>query len=90
MDLTFKDLKNKIIVDYLDDLMLLYKKRENHFLDLERFLHRCRDFYINLNPKKLVFIVTEGKILGHIVSRDEIKIDLERVKEIQQLSLPTS
>lgn len=45
---------------------------------------------ISLNHKKFVFGVTEGKLLGHIVSKEGIKIDAERVKAIHDLSMPTS
>ena len=39
---------------------------------------------------KLVFCVTKGKLLGHIASQERVKIDPNRVKAIQQLSLPLS
>ncbi|KAH9320394.1 hypothetical protein KI387_044494, partial [Taxus chinensis] len=45
---------------------------------------------VSLNPKKYVFCVTEGNLMGHIVSKEGIKIDPERVQEIQQIPLPTS
>jgi hypothetical protein len=45
---------------------------------------------ISLNPKKCLFAVSEGKLLGHIVSKEGIYIDLERIKEINDLSPPTS
>ena len=57
---------------------------------LEAILHRCQTHGISLNPKKSIFGVTEGKLLGHIVSKEGIRIDPERVKAIQQLSLPMS
>lgn len=34
--------------------------------------------------------MTKGKLFGHIISQEGVKIDLERVKAIQQLSLPLS
>jgi hypothetical protein len=37
-----------------------------------------------------VFGVTQGKLLGHIVSNSGISIDPERVIAIQNLSTPTS
>lgn len=43
-----------------------------------------------MNPKKSVFCVTEGKLLGHIVSKEGVRIDPERVNAIQCLSLPSS
>jgi hypothetical protein len=38
--------------------------------------------------KKTIFGVEEGNILGHIISRDGIHIDPERIKPISQLPLP--
>ena len=35
-----------------------------------------------------MFAVTEGKLLGHIVSKTGISIDLERVKAIEKIPFP--
>lgn len=90
MNSSFRDLRDKIIVIYLDDLTVYSKRRKHHLRDLERVLERCRQHGISLNPKKSVFFVEEGKLLGHIVSREGIRIDPERVKAIQSLILPTN
>jgi hypothetical protein len=37
-----------------------------------------------------LFAVSEGKLLGHIVSKEKIYIDRKRVKEINELSPPMS
>lgn len=57
MNSSFVDLKDKIIVIYLDDLIVLSKKRESHLKDLEKVLMRCREHGISLNPKKSIFCV---------------------------------
>jgi len=36
---------------------------------------RCRKFGISLNPKKSLFVVKEGKFLGHIISKEGVIID---------------
>jgi hypothetical protein len=41
-----------------------------------------------LNSKKSIFGVLEGKLLGHIVSKDGVNVDLERIKGIKEISLP--
>ena len=41
-----------------------------------------------MNPKKCVFFVTEGKLLGHIVSKDGVRIDLERFMAIDKVPKP--
>ena len=68
MSKTFPDMKDRIIVIYLDDLTVFSKKRNDHMEDLRRVLQRCREHGIFLNPKNLVFCVTEGKLVKHIVS----------------------
>jgi hypothetical protein len=68
MALVFKGLLGKIIVVYFDDLIVFSKERSSHFDHLRQVLLRCHKFGISLNPKKTIFGVMEGKILGHIVS----------------------
>jgi hypothetical protein len=45
---------------------------------------------ISLNPKKCLFVVSEGKLLGHIVRKEGVYIDPKRIKSINDLSPPTS
>lgn len=90
MDISFGDLWKKIIVIYLDDLTMFSKKRTYHLQDLERVLQRCKEHGISLNSKKSIFVVTEGKLLGHIVSKEGIIIDTNWVKAILQLNLPSN
>jgi hypothetical protein len=37
-----------------------------------------------------VFGVTEGKLLGHIISKEGVKLDPERVEAISKVPLPAS
>lgn len=41
-----------------------------------------------MNPKKSIFVVHEGKLLGYIISKHDISIDLERITTILALPLP--
>jgi hypothetical protein len=68
MQLSFNDLIGKIIQVYLDDLTVYSKTRSDHFDHLRKVFMQCRKFGISLNPSKSIFCVTQGKILGHIVS----------------------
>ncbi|XP_057863758.2 uncharacterized protein LOC131071814 [Cryptomeria japonica] len=90
MDLSFGHLRDKIIVVYLDDLTVFSRKRKHHVRDLRKVLVRCREHGVSLNPKRSIFGVMEGKLLGHIVSQEGVKVDPQRVKAIQQLSLPSN
>ena len=48
---------------------------------------RCRKYGISLNHAKSIFGVDEGKLLGHIIFKDGVKIDLERVEAIKKVPL---
>ena len=61
---------------------------EEHLKHLKQTFLKCRKFGLSLNPKKSHFVVQEGKLLGHLVSADGIRMDPERVKAILKISLP--
>ena len=73
---------------YLDDVTIFSKKREENAFHLKHIFERCRKYGISLNPKKCVFVVTEGKLLGHVISKKGLFIDLEMIKAIEQIPLP--
>ena len=88
MDIAFKGLVNKSVVIYLDDITVYSKKRGNHLRDLKQNFQRCQRYGISLNPKKFFFALSEGKLLGFIVSKSGIHIDPDRIKEISKIPLP--
>jgi hypothetical protein len=90
MQIAFDDFISKIIHIYIDDLTVYSKNRSYHFGHLRKILMRCRKFVISLNPYKSIFGVTEGNLLGHIVSYSGISIDPERINAILNLPAPTS
>jgi hypothetical protein len=88
MDIAFIGERDKFMVIYLDDIIVFSKSNREHREHLKRVLLKCRKFGLSLNPKKYMFSMKEGKLLGHIVSVEGVMIDPSRVKEIQTLSLP--
>jgi hypothetical protein len=57
---------------------------------LKKVFHKCRKFSISLNPKKSHFGVEEGKLLGHVISKEGIKIYPNRVEGILIIDTPHS
>jgi hypothetical protein len=51
---------------------------------------KCILYGVSLNPNKCLFIVTQGKSLGHIACKEGIYIDPKRVKAINELKPPSS
>jgi hypothetical protein len=75
MDHVFNGLIGKFMEDYQDDLNVHSRKREDHIHHLIKLFEICRSYDISLNPKKFLFDVTQGKLLGHIACKEWIYID---------------
>jgi hypothetical protein len=86
MDHSFEGLIGKFMVYYQDDLTVHSKTRSDHIHHLRKVFDRCILYGVSLNPKKCLFVVTKGKLLGHIVCKEGIYIDPERVKAINELN----
>lgn len=86
--MAFYDIINIFLVVYQDDLTT-YSKKESDYCDhLKKISKRAVEYGISLNPKKCVFGVTEGKLLGHIISKDGVIINPERVAIIDKVHQP--
>nr|GEU92385.1 reverse transcriptase domain-containing protein [Tanacetum cinerariifolium] len=57
---------------------------------LERMLKRCEDTNLCLNWEKSHFMVKEGIVLGHKISKQGIKVDKAKVDVITKLPHPTT
>ena len=90
MDIAFIREKDKFVVIYLDDITVFSKTDKEHRYHLKKVFLKCRRYGLSLNPKKSLFAMKEGKLLGHIVSAEGVRIDPGRVESLQTLSLPRS
>ena len=60
----------------------------SHIENLQKKIERLKKFQLKLNPTKCTFDVTFGKLLGFIVSRRGIEVDLDKIQAIQNLPPP--
>ena len=88
MDIAFVEEKEKFVVVYMDDITVYSRWDKYHVRNLERVFIKCRKYNISLNPRKLSFSLEEGKLLGHIISKEGIRIDPDRVKGILRVEEP--
>jgi hypothetical protein len=88
MDIAFVNKRDDFFIIYLDDLTVFSKSDAEHLVHLKQTFEKCRKFGLSLNPKKSYFAMQEGKLLGHIVSRDGIKIDPKRIEAIDTINIP--
>ena len=88
MDKAFNDLIGKITAIYQENLRVFSKEQDDHVKHLKKVFDRCRKFGISLNPKVSTFGIDEGKLLGHIVAKEGIRIDPERDQAINIIAAP--
>ena len=75
MDLAFVGLKDKFVLIYMDGLTVYSHSHHDHLLHLGRVFLKYGRFGLSIKPKKSQFALSEGKLLGHIVSVEGVKID---------------
>jgi hypothetical protein len=90
MNIEFIGVKDKFVFIYLDEIIVYSHSDKEHCDHLRKVFLKCRKFGLSLNLKKSLFAMKEGKLLGHIVSAEGVRIDSSRVESIQTLSLPRS
>jgi ribonuclease HI len=74
MDIAFIGEKDNFVVIYLDDITVFSQSDKEHYHQLKKVFLKCRKFGLSLNPKKSLFSMKEGKLLGHIVSAEGVRI----------------
>jgi hypothetical protein len=90
MGIAFIGEKDKFVVIYLDDITMFSKNDKENYHHLKKVLLKCKKFGLSLNPKKSLFFMKEGNLLGHIVSTKGERIDPRGVEAIQTLYFPRS
>jgi len=88
MDIAVAKEIHDFLVIYLDDLTVFSKTNQQHLDHLRQVFLICRKYGISLNPKKSLFGLEEGKLLGHIMSKEGIRIDRDRIQAILQVPHP--
>nr|GEX65789.1 reverse transcriptase domain-containing protein [Tanacetum cinerariifolium] len=86
----FHDMIEKTIEVFMDDFLVFGNSFQARLSHLERMLKRCEDTNLCLNWEKSHFMVKEGIVLGHKISKDRIEVDKAKVDVIAKLPHPTT
>ena len=88
MVMLFHDMMHKEIEVYVDNMIAKSQGEDDHVVNLRKLFERLRKFQLKLNPAKCTFGATSKKLLGFVVSKKGIEIDLDKVRAIQDLPPP--
>ncbi|RDX84547.1 Retrovirus-related Pol polyprotein, partial [Mucuna pruriens] len=86
----FLDLLQDCMEVFMDDFTVYADSFEACLSNLSKVLKRCIDTNLVLNFEKCHFMVTEGIVLGHLVSNRGIEVDKSKIDIITSLPNPTS
>jgi hypothetical protein len=73
---------------YIDDAVVKLKKHGDMLEDLKEIFDNLHKYKMKANPKKCVFIVSSGKLLGYMVLARGIDANQKKVEVIKQLQPP--
>jgi hypothetical protein len=73
----------------MDDFFVFGSYFDNCLHNLSLVLKRCKETNLILSWEKSHFMVQEGIVMGHIVSKRGIKVDRAKVELIENLPPPT-
>ena len=76
------------VVCLMDDILIHGKTREEHDKRVLATLERLQKYGITLNKEKCSFSTDSVRFLGHIVRREGVRADPEKVRGIRDLAEP--
>ena len=72
----------------MDDITVYGESFEDCLINLETILHRCIEKNLVLNWEKYHYMVSQGIVVGHIISEKGIEVDKEKIDLISKLPSP--
>jgi hypothetical protein len=73
---------------YVDDLVIKSNSEEDLLKDVEETFKNLRRINMKLNPTKCLFGVEEGISLGHLITKQMIKANPDKVEAVKKMTSP--
>ncbi len=84
----FRPYIGKFVAIYLDDILIYSKTQEEHIEHLRKVLTLLREHKLYAKLSKCEFLKPELRFLGHIVSKDGLKVDPSKVAVVKNWQVP--
>jgi len=75
---------------YLDDIIIIGRTLEKHVQHLQEVFRRLQKANLRLKAKKFSFFRRSLVYLGHVISKEGIHTDPDKMLAVRQLSPPTT
>jgi hypothetical protein len=90
MKAILKEQMEKNVFTYVDDIVVVSRKKETQLQDLPETSASLRRAQLKLNPDKCMFGVSRGKVLGCLVSVKGIEANPDKINTIIHMKSPGS
>jgi hypothetical protein len=83
-----EDQMGRNVFTYVDNIVFARKNKDGHLSDLAETFANMREARLWLNPKKCIFGVRQGKILGYLVLHRGIEANPRKIQAIMDMAPP--
>lgn len=87
MEESLADLRDKICVPYLDNVLVYSKTFEQHVEDVRSVLKCQQAWGVKLRPDKCDLLKNEVRYVGRVISADGYKMDDKEIAAVQALKI---
>lgn len=90
MSQVLRGLHWKIVLCYIDDLLVFSRTFDEHLSHLDQVFKKLREANLTLKPEKCHFGLEKVMFLGHILSKDGISVDPAKIEKVKNFPVPRS
>jgi hypothetical protein len=81
---------DKFCVVYLDDILIFSKTPEEHLQHIDAILSKLEEHKLHVQLRKCFFGRNEAEFLGHVVSKEGIKVDPKKIAAVKVWPQPSN
>ena len=90
MDNIFWEYLYKFCFVFMDDIVIFSKSLNEHCQHVRKILQKLREYHVKVLLDKSEFLQKEVPFLGHIVTREGIKLNPSKIISVEKYRIPTT
>ena len=90
MNNLFHPFLRKFVLVFFDDILIYSKTWKDHLTNLKQVFSILKENYFYAKMSKCTFGKEEVSYLGHVISKEGVNVDLEKIKSITNWPKPTN
>lgn len=90
MNEVLREYISKICVVYMDDILIFSTSLQEHIVNIRKIFNKLSEHNLKVQFNKCSFLKKETEFLGHVLTNEGIKPNPNKIKCINEYSLPTS